>query len=246
MQQESAAPNPTSADINRAFYDNLWSKVRWPAPEQFNTWSFVQSLLPQATDRLEIGPGMRPRLPIKDTHFVDLSSACVERLTIYGAQAHCSSATELPFTAASFDLVCAFDIVEHVDDDQTVLQEIARVLRPGGTFVVSIPLYADRWTPFDAMCGHVRRYEPREFLTRLNELGFTVDKSGGFGMQPRQWLVDLGMFFFRVMPRRAMFFYNYVFMPIGMKFQDKLTFVDGDVALTDGVFDDVILCCRKK
>jgi SAM-dependent methyltransferase len=188
---------------------------------------------------------MRPRLPLAGTAFVELSSACVERLNAKGAQAHCGSAMALPFADQAFDLVCAFDIVEHVDDDQTVLEEIVRVLRPQGTCLLSVPLYAQRWTPFDAMCGHVRRYEPQALQARLAALGLTITHSSGFGMQPRQWLVDLGMFFFRVMPRRAMFFYNYLFMPIGLRLQDKLTLVEGPSALTDGIFDDVILRLKK-
>jgi SAM-dependent methyltransferase len=236
---------PSSADVNRVFYNNLWSKVRWPPPEQFNTWPFVQALLHHAPRRLEVGPGMRPRLPINGTDFVDLSSACVERLCAKGGRAQCASATSLPFSADTFDVVCAFDIVEHVDEDEKVLQELVRVLRPGGTLVLSVPLYAKRWTPFDAMCGHVRRYEPEILRQRLNNLGLTITHSGGFGMQPRQWLVDLGMFFFRVMPRRAMFFYNYLFLPIGMRMQNKLSLTPADSALIDGVFDDVIIRCQK-
>jgi len=65
-------------------------------------------------------------------------------------------------------------------------------------------------------------------------------------MQPRQWLVDFGMFWFRVMPRRAMFFYNYVLMPIGLKLQQPLLLRAGTDALTNGSHDEVLLVCRRK
>ncbi len=235
-----------AAEINRAFYDRLWQRVHWPPPEKFNTWALIQKWCKNAASRLEIGPGMRPRLPVANTHFIDLSATCVARLQAGGAQAHCGSATAIPFPDRHFALVCAFDIVEHVEDDRQVVKELARVLAKDGRLILSVPLFADRWTPFDAMCGHVRRYEPAAILAMLNEHNLEVVESGGFGMQPRQWLVDLGMFFFRVMPRRAMFFYNYVFMPIGLKLQPTLMLTAGTEALTSGAHDEVLLVCYRR
>lgn len=232
--------------INRAFYDHLWQKVHWPPPERFNTWALVERWCREAPTRLEVGPGMRPRLPAAGTCFLDLSESCIARLRQAGAEAHCGSANNLPFTDRTFALVCAFDIVEHVDDDQRVLSELVRVLAAGGRLVLSLPLFAARWTPFDAMCGHVRRYEPSAVLAMLAEHGLEIVESGGYGMQPRQWLVDFGMFWFRVMPRRAMLFYNYVLMPIGLKMQPRLTLSAGTEALTNGAHDEVLLVCRRK
>ena len=48
-------------------------------------------------------------------------------------------ATVLPFGDASFDVVCSFETIEHVDNPKKLVHEVARVLRPGGTFVVSTP-----------------------------------------------------------------------------------------------------------
>jgi hypothetical protein len=62
-----------SAAVNRAFNDALWRVVNVP-PRKFNTWPLLSQLAAAAPDRLEIGPGMRPRLPIEGTHFIDLSA----------------------------------------------------------------------------------------------------------------------------------------------------------------------------
>lgn len=246
MTASTVSDATDAAAINRAFYDHLWQRVHWPPPERFNTWSLVAEWCAEAPTRLEIGPGMRPRLPVAGSHFIDLSETCVARLRQGGAQAECASATALPFADRAFALVCAFDIVEHVEDDRRVLQEMVRVLADGGRLVLSVPLFAARWTPFDAMCGHVRRYEPPAVLALLADHGLEVVASGGFGMQPRQWLVDLGMFLFRVMPRRSMFFYNYLIMPIVLKVQRPLRLTAGSDALTNGGNDEVLLVCRRK
>ena len=67
--------------------------------------------------------------------------------------------TALPFPDRSFDLVCAFDILEHVEDDRQAFRELGRVARDGATVIFSVPLDPARWSAFDTLVGHVRRYE---------------------------------------------------------------------------------------
>ncbi len=54
---------------------------------------------------------------------------------------------ELPFADNSFDLVLATDIIEHVDDDLAALREVLRVVRPGGTALVTVPAFKSLWGP---------------------------------------------------------------------------------------------------
>jgi hypothetical protein len=104
-------------DENRRFYDLLWSGARLVEPERFNTWPLVRSLLPQCARRLEVAPGLRPRLPLEGTQFVDISAPALAKLRSRGADVVLGEVTSLPFAGDAFDLVCALDIVEHVDDD---------------------------------------------------------------------------------------------------------------------------------
>jgi len=69
---------------NRAFYDALWSRAHLERPNRFNTWPLISGLLSDAPARLEIGPGLRPRLPIPGTHFLDISAPAIERLNARG------------------------------------------------------------------------------------------------------------------------------------------------------------------
>ncbi len=244
------APAPHAAasrdlkEINRDFYDALWTDTSLERPERFNTWSLIAGLLPTAPERLELGPGLRPRLPVAGTHVIDLSAPAVAQLNARGSCAQVGDITALPFSDGRFDLVAAFDVIEHVDDDRRVFGELARVLKPSGMLLCSIPLHAEHWTSFDTCVGHARRYDPRVLHTLLAEQGFTIEQSAVFGMQPNNpRLLDYGV---RMLTRhrgRAMRWYNRLFLPLGMLFQKKLRLVPGLMETRD--VHEVLLVCRR-
>src|SRR5882672_9126803 len=93
--------------INRDFYDALWERARVHRAEEFNTWPLIAGLLPTAPERLEIGPGLHPRVPIPGSCFIDISAQAVERLKGLGGSAALGEITALPFPAERFDLVVA-------------------------------------------------------------------------------------------------------------------------------------------
>jgi SAM-dependent methyltransferase len=245
-------PKPSQAgterellERNRSFYDMLWSGARLVEPQRFNTWPLVQSLLPKAAQRLEVAPGLRPRLPLEGTQFLDISAAAVAKLRGRGAQVALGKVTCLPFADSSFDLVCAFDIIEHVEDDDGALSEVSRTAKPGATILISMPLHPSRWTPFDDFVGHKRRYDPAQLLPKLARHHLMVERSAVFGMQPRSTrLVDLGLWWLLHDRKRAMWWYNWVIMQFGLLLQRQLRFQSGLIA-TDGV-DEVLLVCRKQ
>jgi SAM-dependent methyltransferase len=231
-------------EANRRFYDGLWSGARLVDPERFNTWPLVRALLAPTQRRLEVAPGLRPRLPIAGTQFVDISAPALRALRARGADAVLAQVSALPFADAAFDLVCALDIVEHVDDDDGALAELTRVTMPGGTVLLSMPLHPSRWTPFDDFVGHRRRYEPRQLSKKLARYGLSVERSGIYGMQPRSTrLLELGIWYLTHHRERAMWWYNRVFMPLGVRFQSKLELAPGMI-VTDTV-DEIVMVCRK-
>jgi len=232
-------------DANRGFYDPLWADARLLDPKRFNTWPLVSSLLPVSPRRLEVAPGLRPRLPIEGTQFVDISTVAVTKLRARGANALLGNVSALPFADQEFDLVCAFDIVEHVDDDAAALSELARVAAPGAVLLLSVPLHQTLWTPFDDFVGHRRRYEPELLLGKLGDHGFAVEQSAACGMQLKSSrLIDIGMWMLVHRREKAMWWYNNVFMPLGVRFQKQLALTRGMIVTADvgGVF----LVCRKK
>jgi len=231
-------------DENRRFYDLLWSGARLVEPQRFNTWPLVRSLLADSGRRLEVAPGLRPRLPIAGTQFVDISAPALAKLRERGAQVVLSQVTSLPFADGLFDLVCALDIIEHVDDEDGALSELSRVAKPGGVLLISTPLHPSLWTSFDDFVGHKRRYEPPRLLAKLAQHHLVVERSAVFGMQPRSSrLVDIGMWWLLHHRERAMWWYNRAFMPLGLRFQKELQLAPGIIA-TDNV-DEILLVCRR-
>lgn len=232
-------------ETNRRFYDGLWSRAKLVEPQRFNTWPLVAELCANAEHRLEIAPGLRPRLPLSDTVFLDLSAPALRALRARDASAANGVIGALPFADAAFDLVCAMDIVEHVADDEGALAELARVAAPGATLLLSVPLHPHAWNAFDDLVGHCRRYEPQAIVDQLARHGFAIERSAVYGMQPKSSAVlDVGMWFLRRHPRTAMGWYNRVFMPLGLRMQKPLHWVDGMIHAQD--VDEVLLVCRRR
>ncbi|MCI0478124.1 MAG: class I SAM-dependent methyltransferase, partial [Anaerolineales bacterium] len=80
----------------------------------------------------------------------------------------------IPFPDASFDLVTALDVIEHVDEDEAILHEAYRVARPRGILAISTPALQWLWSYNDEINGHKHRYTPRELRERVERAGFRV------------------------------------------------------------------------
>ena len=73
-----------------------------------------------------------------------------------------------------FDLVTAFDVVEHVEDDVTFLRNLHAHLVPGGYLLATVPAYPFLWSTFDEMNHHYRRYTGRTLKRSLAASSFSV------------------------------------------------------------------------
>ena len=158
---------------NKQFYNNFWSRARLFSPEHWAHWAVVNSQ--KINKALEIGPGNKPKIPVKGNFFVDVSKPCLDCLEKLGGRGFLSDLTApLPFGDGQFDLVCCFEVLEHLENDNFVIGEVYRVLQGGGRFLLSVPIGMNHWSKFDEHVGHVRRYEPKSIVDAITAAGFSL------------------------------------------------------------------------
>jgi SAM-dependent methyltransferase len=88
-------------------------------------------------------------------------------------------ARRIPFDA-EFDVVGAFDVLEHIEEDKRVLSEIHRSLVSRGRLIVTVPQHPFMWSQQDEHACHVRRYRAREIRQKMEAAGFVVQLTTSF------------------------------------------------------------------
>jgi SAM-dependent methyltransferase len=171
------------------------------SPNGWLRWDVVERLLPAgALDVLEVGcgqGGLGARLAQRFEYVgvePDGVSAAVaaDRLVAAGGRGrivHGDLSVLDP--EARYDLVCAFEVIEHIEDDEDALRDWAARLRPGGSLLLSTPAFAHRFGPADEMVGHFRRYDPPVMGRLLREVGLADVQLVQFGA-PLGYLLEAG------------------------------------------------------
>lgn len=80
----------------------------------------------------------------------------------------------LPFPAGEFDLVCLFDVLEHVTEDIRSLVAIRTLLRPTGRLLITVPAHPWLWGAHDRHLHHVRRYSRRTLADAAAAAGYRI------------------------------------------------------------------------
>lgn len=99
------------------------------------------------------------------------------------ARLHQLDARSLPFDR-EFDVVGAFDVIEHLDEDERVLSQMWRAVRPGGGALITVPQHRWLWSAEDDAGGHKRRYTRRELVEKVQRAGFSVERVTSFVSVP--------------------------------------------------------------
>jgi SAM-dependent methyltransferase len=88
-----------------------------------------------------------------------------------------------------WDVVGAFDVLEHIEEDGSVLGQIRRALRPGGGLIALVPQHRWLWSEADVVARHVRRYTRRELLAKVRAAGFAPLVTTSFVSLPLPLLI---------------------------------------------------------
>jgi len=173
------------------------------SPNGWLRWEVVSRLLP-APDRslrvLEVGcgqGGFGARLAQRYSYVglepdATSSSVAVRRLAEAGGRGEVRHG-DLSVLAEgdTFDLVCAFEVIEHIEDDHAAMTAWADRLVPGGSVLLSTPAWAKRFGPADEMVGHFRRYDPPVLRDLLTGAGLVDVELVHFGA-PLGYLLEAG------------------------------------------------------
>jgi SAM-dependent methyltransferase len=147
---------------------------------------FIEDICRRVTDRrpriLDVGCGTGANLLMLsqygDAEGVDVSEDALAFCRERGlANVKLGAGEKLPYDDATFDLVTALDVVEHMDDDLAGLREMRRVLRPGGLVLLFVPTFMFLWGVQDDVSNHRRRYRLPELRRVLEQAGFEIERT---------------------------------------------------------------------
>ncbi len=165
-------------------YARVQSAHWWFAGRRRVIGSLLERGLPSAAGErriLDVGCGTGTNLDelgrFGNVEGVEAEDAAVEYCRGHGGWSVTqASGDELPFETASFDLVTLLDVIEHVPDDATILAEARRVLRPGGSVLITVPAYTWMWGAQDEISHHYRRYTAGRLRSSLRAAGLVPER----------------------------------------------------------------------
>lgn len=148
----------------------------------------LRRYFPNAHSFLEIGCGtgyvllgMRQAFPRMSLAGSEIFSAglefAAERLP--GVDLFQMDAAHIPFVD-EFDVVGAFDVLEHIADDEAVLAQMYRAVKPGGGILITVPQHMFLWSQADVEAVHQRRYSAREMRRKVTRAGFEIARMTSF------------------------------------------------------------------
>jgi SAM-dependent methyltransferase len=93
---------------------------------------------------------------------------------------HCGTLDDAPFSENQFEAILLLDVIEHIDNDENVLRQVWRLLRPGGFAVITVPAYNWLWSRHDDLNNHKRRYTASTLRAPIERAGFRIRKLSYF------------------------------------------------------------------
>lgn len=188
---------PELATASEGFESHFFSNLVQLEAKNFNFWFRSRNRLiiytlnhyfPKAKSFLEIGCGTGFVLQGIERHFPHLTLSGSE---IFSAGLECAAhrlsrtslfqmdARAIPFVE-EFDVIGAFDVLEHIKDDRKVLAQMHQATKVGGGVIFTVPQHSWLWSPSDDYAHHFRRYSASDLHKKVEKAGFRVVRVTSF------------------------------------------------------------------
>lgn len=119
---------------------------------------------------------------------LDISARCLKKLDRPNRKLILADLTQpVPSDAPVADAVIALDVIEHLDDDHAAVENLMRLVRPGGLLILSVPALPELFSEFDSIQGHRRRYLPATLRAACTHEGLEIRQITWWG----SWMVPL-------------------------------------------------------
>lgn len=186
---DTAASWLPSATVDEGVYSELYTREDshwWFRGRRAVIWALLADLpLPRPARVLDAGCGTGRNLiefgALGPAHGVDPSPVAVEFCHRRGlANVQEAGLEQLPFDDASFDLLLATDVIEHIEKDDVALRELRRVVAPAGRLLITVPAYQWLWSHHDDTHHHFRRYTLPRLRAVVTGSGWRVDRATYF------------------------------------------------------------------
>jgi 2-polyprenyl-3-methyl-5-hydroxy-6-metoxy-1,4-benzoquinol methylase len=161
----------------------------WFVPRRRLVLALIERYAPEARNLLEIGCGTGATLLAiaRSRRWDALFGSDIHPNGLQATKRRVGSRTTLVQLDArniparnAFDVICALDVIEHIEQDETVLRSMHGALTDEGIVVLAVPQHSFLWSKYDVSTGHVRRYAPRELDQKVAKAGFDVLFSGSY------------------------------------------------------------------
>lgn len=171
------------SELSRLEAENFWFRAR----NELILWA-LRTYKPDASTFLEVGSGTGfvltgiarafPKLALSGSEiFLAGLSHAAERVP--SAKFLQMDARRVPFVQ-EFDAIGAFDVLEHIEDDETVLAQLHCAIKPDGVLLLTVPQHPWLWSASDEYACHVRRYTCSEIEKKVLTAGFKISRSTSF------------------------------------------------------------------
>lgn len=192
-------------------YENLQQKHWWFRARAVILRNYMATFIGWKSDmnvlEIGVGPGENLyQLYPKGIKLIGLepdklnAARAVERGPV---KVYCGSIENIPpdVTERSYDVICMFDVLEHIENDFAALNSVASLLKEGGRLVISVPAYQWMWGLQDEVSHHFRRYTEKSISRRLNDTGFKICRVTYFNTFLFPFIASARLFSKYIMPR---------------------------------------------